>query len=208
MPFALQAIAEDTNLSTPVSIANGGTSKNTRQAAIDFLLANAALAQGDIFIVDSSGNVIKLAKGNDNDILTMATNDPNWEAPSGGNAGYFGWNIGTTLGTTTLTYVNVWDGGDSTTEANLQVLIPDAFTWTKLASYVTVDNSDPDPTIKSRDDGVDGNLINTITGTGNFIDTSNSDSVSTDSLCNYVQGGESTSGSTTWRSIVSKFAIA
>jgi len=79
------AIGADTQLSTPVSYADGGTAQTTRQAAIDALLANAALVKGDIFIVDASANVVKLAVGTDNQILKIATDIPNWENESAGS---------------------------------------------------------------------------------------------------------------------------
>ena len=78
------AFSSDTTISTPVAINKGGTGQTTAQAALDALAAaSGSLVQGDIFIVDSSTNVIRLARGSDNYILKMNGSNPNWEAESG-----------------------------------------------------------------------------------------------------------------------------
>ena len=41
------------------------------------------MVQGDIFIVDSSGNLVRLARGSDDQALVMNGNNPNWEAAGG-----------------------------------------------------------------------------------------------------------------------------
>ena len=79
------SFSSDTTLSTPVAINKGGTGQTTAQAALDALAAaSGTLVQGDIFIVDSSGNVVALARGADDQSLVMNGNNPNWEAVSGG----------------------------------------------------------------------------------------------------------------------------
>jgi len=79
------SFSSDTTLSTPVAINKGGTGQTTAQAALDALAAASGnLVQGDIFIVDSSGNVVRLARGADDTALVMNGNNPNWEAASGG----------------------------------------------------------------------------------------------------------------------------
>ena len=79
------AFSSDTTLSTPVAINKGGTGQITAQAALDALAAaSGSLVQGDIFIVDSSGNVVRLARGADDTALVMNGSNPNWEAASGG----------------------------------------------------------------------------------------------------------------------------
>ena len=78
------AFSSDTTLSTPVAINKGGTGQTTAQAALDALAAaSGSLVQGDIFIVDSSGNVVRLARGSDNQTLVMDGNNPNWETAGG-----------------------------------------------------------------------------------------------------------------------------
>ena len=73
------------HVATPVTIANGGTGQTSAQAALDALAAaSGSLVRGDIFIVDSSTNVIRLARGSDNQMLRMNGSDPNWETVSSG----------------------------------------------------------------------------------------------------------------------------
>jgi len=79
------AFSSDTTISTPVAINKGGTGQTTAQAALDALAAaSGTLVQGDIFIVDSSGNVVRLARGSDDEALVMNGSNPNWEAAGGG----------------------------------------------------------------------------------------------------------------------------
>ena len=79
------AFSSDTTISTPVAINKGGTGETTAQAALDALAAaSGSLVQGDIFIVDASGNVVRLARGSDNQTLVMNGSNPNWETASGG----------------------------------------------------------------------------------------------------------------------------
>ena len=79
------AFSSDTTISTPVAINKGGTGQTTAQAALDALAAaSGSLVQGDIFIVDSNTNVIRLARGADDTILKMSGSNPNWETESAG----------------------------------------------------------------------------------------------------------------------------
>jgi len=81
------AFSSDTTLSVPVAINKGGTGQTTAQAALDALAAaSGSLVQGDIFIVDSSGNMVRLARGSDNQTLLMNGSNPNWETVSAGGA--------------------------------------------------------------------------------------------------------------------------
>ena len=79
------AFSSDTTISTPVAINKGGTGQTTAQAALDALAAaSGSLVQGDIFIVDSGGNVVRLARGSDNQSLVMNGSNPNWETAAAG----------------------------------------------------------------------------------------------------------------------------
>ena len=81
------AFSSDTTISTPVAINKGGTGETTAQAALDALAAaSGSLVQGDVFIVDASGNVVRLARGSDNQTLVMNGSNPNWETVSAGGA--------------------------------------------------------------------------------------------------------------------------
>ena len=81
------SFSSDTTLSVPVAINKGGTGQTTAQAALDVLAAaSGSLVQGDIFIVDSSGNVVRLARGSDDQTLLMNGSNPNWETVSAGGA--------------------------------------------------------------------------------------------------------------------------
>ena len=79
------AFSSDSTLSTPVAINKGGTGQTTAQAALDALAAaSGSLVQGDVFIVDASGNVVRLARGSDNQTMVMNGSNPNWETVSTG----------------------------------------------------------------------------------------------------------------------------
>jgi len=74
------AFSSDTTISTPVAINKGGTGQTTAQAALDALAAaSGTLVRGDIFYVDASLNVVRLARGSDNQVLKMSGSDVNWE---------------------------------------------------------------------------------------------------------------------------------
>jgi len=105
------AFSSDTTLSTPVAINKGGTGQTTAQAALDALAAaSGTLVQGDIFIVDSSGNVIRLARGSDNQTLVMDGNNPNWESAGAGvTLTRHSENVSAATSTTSLSYVDVPD---------------------------------------------------------------------------------------------------
>ena len=94
------AFSSDTTISTPVAINKGGTGQTTAQAALDALAAaSGSLVQGDIFIVDSSTNLVRLARGADNTTLMMNGSNPNWETvtASGGAWTKLGHDSGTSL---------------------------------------------------------------------------------------------------------------
>jgi len=79
------AFSSDTTISTPVAINKGGTGQTTAQAALDALAAaSGTLVRGDILIVDSSLNLVRLARGSDNQTLMINGSDPNWETVTGG----------------------------------------------------------------------------------------------------------------------------
>lgn len=83
----IAAFSSDTTLSTPVAINKGGTGQTTAQAALDALAAaSGSLVQGDIFIVDASTNVVRLARGSNDQTLMMNGSNPNWETVSAGGA--------------------------------------------------------------------------------------------------------------------------
>jgi len=81
------SFSTDTTISTPVAINKGGTGQTTAQAALDALAAaSGTLVRGDIFTVDSSLNMVRLARGSDNQTMMMNGSDVNWEtvAAAGG----------------------------------------------------------------------------------------------------------------------------
>jgi len=80
--------SSDTTLSTPVAINKGGTGQTTAQAALDALAAaSGTLVRGDIFTVDSSLNMVRLARGSDNQTMMINGSDVNWETVSAGGGG-------------------------------------------------------------------------------------------------------------------------
>jgi len=81
------AFSSDTTISTPVAINKGGTGQTTAQEALDALAAaSGSLVQGDIFVVDSSTNLVRLARGSDGTTLMMDGSNPNWETVSASGA--------------------------------------------------------------------------------------------------------------------------
>ena len=79
------SFSSDTTLSTPVAINKGGTGQSTAQAALDALAAaSGTLVRGDIFTVNSSLNMVRLARGSDNQTMMMAGSDVNWETVAAG----------------------------------------------------------------------------------------------------------------------------
>ena len=122
-----------------------------------------------------------------------------WIAAAGGSAQSF--LIATrshSLESTPIEFMGVSGGGANSTENITSVPIPVGFTWSNLSMNITVDSSaGSNGTIRSRDDSSTVNQVITITGTGVFEDTSNTDTVVGNSLCNYIWGAETSSGTVT-----------
>lgn len=70
---------------TPFSIANGGTGQSTATAAFDALAPTTT--SGDIIYHNGTDNV-RLAKGSDGQVLTLASGLPSWAAAGGGGSTY------------------------------------------------------------------------------------------------------------------------
>ncbi len=60
------------------------TSGSSNRRRVMYYDAGSA-ATGDVFYRDSGGNIVRLAIGSTNDVLTVASGLPSWAAPSGGN---------------------------------------------------------------------------------------------------------------------------
>jgi len=69
---------------TDVPVADGGTGASTATGGFDAL--SPMTASGDILYGGSSGTVTKLAKGSDDEVLTLASGVPSWAAASAGTA--------------------------------------------------------------------------------------------------------------------------
>jgi len=83
------SFSSDTTLSVPVAINKGGTGQITAQAALDALAAaSGTLVRGDIFTVDASLNMVRLARGSDNQTLLMNGSDVNWETVAAGGGAW------------------------------------------------------------------------------------------------------------------------
>jgi len=67
---------------TTVALNQGGTGATTATAAFDAL--SPMTAEGDILYGGSSGTVTKLAKGSDDEVLTLASGIPSWAAAASG----------------------------------------------------------------------------------------------------------------------------
>jgi hypothetical protein len=68
---------------TDVAVAHGGTGASSATAGFDAL--SPMTAEGDILYGGSSGTVTKLAKGSDDDVLTLASGVPSWASASAGD---------------------------------------------------------------------------------------------------------------------------
>ena len=66
---------------TDVAIADGGTGAGTATAGFDAL--SPMSAEGDIIYGGTSGTVTRLAKGSDDEVLTLASGIPSWAASGG-----------------------------------------------------------------------------------------------------------------------------
>jgi len=83
------SFSSDTTLSVPVAINKGGTGQTTAQAALDALAAaSGTLVRGDIFTVDSSLNMVRLARGSDNQTMMINGSDVNWETVAAAGGAY------------------------------------------------------------------------------------------------------------------------
>ena len=106
------SFSSDTTLSTPVAINKGGTGQSTAQAALDALAAaSGTLVRGDIFTVNSSLNMVRLARGSDNQTMMMAGSDVNWEtvSPGGVSTNSLSEQIAASRTTTSATFVDIPD---------------------------------------------------------------------------------------------------
>ena len=177
-------------------------------------LKKAATTAGDVLTTKgdilsrSSSALGRLAVGANDTVLTAASGEAlgvKWAVAASGGAKSF--IIGGALPAadlaTSIQYLPIASFSLSGTESDAQTYMPLAFTWSNLSISVQADSTNVDPTFKSRDDGSTGSQILTITGTGNFEDVSNSDSVAANSLVNYIYGGEPTGGSAVPASVVS-----
>ena len=67
-----------------LAVAEGGTGAATATAGFDAL--SPMTASGDVIYGGSSGTVTRLAKGSDDEVLTLASGVPTWAAAGGGSA--------------------------------------------------------------------------------------------------------------------------
>ncbi len=88
--------------SVTVPIANGGTGQATKAAGFDAL--SPMSASGDIIYGGTSGTGTRLAKGNNGDVVTLASGLPSWAAPTSAVTGNY-----------SFSYMNsVWSSTSST----------------------------------------------------------------------------------------------
>ena len=104
---------------------------------------------------------------------------PIWEMVAGINAGQ-------TVGNTASALFPLASIASSTgTEGRVQAKVYASYTWANLYARCTVFAAPTDPSVRSRIGAVNGNLLATVTGTGAFQDTTNSDSPVDQNLVNY-----------------------
>ena len=98
-PLAVDAATGDVTVSTgTIPVTKGGTGATTATAGFNAL--SPMTAEGDIVYGGTSGTVTKLAKGSNDEILTLASGIPSWAAANPG-AGYFLGNSSGATGDTT-----------------------------------------------------------------------------------------------------------
>jgi len=102
---------------TDVGVAYGGTGASTATAGFDAL--SPMTAEGDILYGGTSGTVTKLAKGSDDEVLTLASGVPSWAAAGGGG----------------ITHASRWLYGTAT--ANAAGWAQLTGTWTECNSYAS-----------------------------------------------------------------------
>lgn len=91
----------------------------------------------------------------------------------------------------------------SATESQTSSRTPVAKTFSKLSVEISLNTANIDQTFKLRDDGADTALVLTISNgtTGTFSDDVNTVAVAVNSLCNFSNGAEASSGMSNLRSI-------
>ena len=91
------------NVTGTMPVANGGTGATTATAGFDAL--SPMTAEGDVLYGGTSGTVTKLAKGSNDEVLTLAAGVPSWAAAAGG-----AWNLvdsGTVSGVANLEITDI-----------------------------------------------------------------------------------------------------
>ena len=182
------AFSSDTTISTPVAINKGGTGQTTAQAALDALAAaSGTLVRGDILIVDSSLNLVRLARGSDNQTLMINGSDPNWEtvAAGGGKAFFTVFNDNQT-GTSSTFYGCNSSEVEVTTEVGMSSEINTALTCTRSVVHLTANAKAATQTYAFRDDSADIAAVDvTSTSTGFFDSGAVSEAIASGSLINF-----------------------
>jgi len=174
------------------------TSKKITKANLVKNIAVSDLANGtdgELITWNSSGVASAVPVGTATNVLTSngAGAAPTFQAAGGAAKSFFVNSFDGYIGTSSQ-FQNIGGKAPQTDEVDAQVYLPLAFTWSNLSTICKTFSANVNPTIKSRDDGSTGNQVITITGTGNFEDVSNSDTVAANSLVNYISGGEPSSG--------------
>lgn len=117
---------------------------------------------------------------------------PTWEFTAGDTSG------GGTYGSNLTRFSGIAGRlGNATNEAGFQAKVFSTYTWANLYVRVKTMTFVGSPTVRSRIGAVNGNLLATITGTGVFQDTVNTDALVSGNLVNFVvatpnEVGEST----------------
>ena len=173
------AFSSDTTISTPVAINKGGTGQTTAQAALDALAAaSGSLVQGDIFIVDASGNVVRLARGSDNQTLVMNGSNPNWETAASGTAtSYITASSVGSYSSNASEFVGWQTGGGerTSTEINAQLTFNSAFQLNRISVMSETNSKNANTSIQFRDDESSVGNVCTLTASSTGLFSSSSD---------------------------------
>lgn len=142
-------------------------------------------AAGDLLYASGANTLARLAKGNDNEVLTMNGSNINWEAASGGTNTFYLQNGFPATTSTNDLFFGFGDVDMGSNENEHQVEITDAFDVKRITCFVKTNSRGSTLTLSFRDDGADkGTVSITNATTGQFDSGALTQSVAADSIIN------------------------
>ena len=142
---------------------------------------------GDILYYNSGRQ--RLAKGDNDEVLTLKSGLPSWESAGGGVTPRFilGFNMENTSNTVAGYFAQSGRGAFDTTESQKRVAIDFGFEVNRTRMYVRGNSQDATNTLAFRDDGSSVGAIDIGAGTTGAIDSGAlTVTVASGSLCNFL----------------------